>query len=187
MIPSADAIKAINRERGDAIVVGTMTPNRYWEAVSEKKELDLPIFGGMGKASSVGLGVALAQPDKKVIILDGDGGLLMNLGSLVTIAGMEPKNLVHIAFEDGVYFTTGSQPVPGSGKFNLAEIAHGSGIEESYRFDNLEDFVSELPGLMRKEGPVFINLVVSHGDTPEFFMGSTAQAMKRLAATLAEE
>ena len=63
MISSLDAAKAIANERKDAIVVATMTPNRYWDAVTENKELDLPIFGAMGKASSVALGLALSQPD----------------------------------------------------------------------------------------------------------------------------
>jgi phosphonopyruvate decarboxylase len=187
MITASDAVKAINEVRGEALVVGTMTPNRYWESVSTRRDLDLPVFGGMGKASSVALGLALAQPDKKVVILDGEGGLLMNLGSLVTIAGMEPKNLVHIVFDDGVYFTTGSQPVPGVGKYDLAVIAKGSGIEESHQFDNLEDFVSELPALMQKTGPVFIQLKIVHGDdSPEFYMGSTRDAMKRLSQKLRE-
>ena len=93
-----------------------MTPNRYWESVSSNKDLDLPIFGAMGKASSVALGLALARPDKRIVVLDGDGGLLMNLGSLVTIADQEPDNLVHFVFEDGMYFTTGGQPVPGAGQ-----------------------------------------------------------------------
>ncbi len=74
-IPSLDAIKAINKERDDAIVVATMTPNRYHESVSQRKDLDLPIFGAMGKASSVALGLALARPDRKVLVLDGDGDL----------------------------------------------------------------------------------------------------------------
>lgn len=185
MIPASEAVRAINRERGDAIVVGTMTPNRYWDRVTEKKDLDLPIFGGMGKASSVALGVALAQPDRKVICLDGEGGLLMNLGSLVTVAGMEPKNFMHICFDDGVYHTTGSQPVPGAGKYNLADIARGSGIEESYQFDNFEDFAVELPELMKKQGPIFVCLKISHSDdTPEFYMGSTAAEMQKLAKRL---
>ena len=110
MIPAFDAIRAIERQRGDAIVVSTMTPNSYWKAVSTDRELDLPIYGGMGKASSVALGLALAVPDRKIMVLDGDGGLLMNLGSLVTIAEQRPGNLVHVVFEDGVYFTTGGQP-----------------------------------------------------------------------------
>lgn len=187
MIPSNDAITAINRERGDALVVSTMTPNRYWEQVTDKPDLDLPVFGAMGKASSMGLGLALAQPDKKVVILDGDGGLLMNLGSLVTIAGQEPANLIHFVFEDGVYFTTGSQPIPGAGIFDLATIAKGAGFKESYVFDDLEDFASELPNIMNATGPIFVCLKVNHPDGgPDFFMGSTKDAMNRMASKLRE-
>ena len=160
MISSLDAMRAISCERRDAVVVATMTPNRYWESVSENRALDLPIFGAMGKASSVALGIALAQPDKKIVVLDGDGGLLMNLGSLITIAGTAPENLVHFVFEDGVYFTTGGQPVPGSGAFSFADMARAAGYKESHQFDNMEDFVSELPGLLDVEGPVFICLKV---------------------------
>ena len=86
-----EAINIISRERNDAIVVSTMTPTRYWQDVSNSENLDLPIYGAMGKASSVALGIALAKPNDKVIILDGDGGLLTNLGSVVTIADQSPK------------------------------------------------------------------------------------------------
>jgi phosphonopyruvate decarboxylase len=186
MISSLDAAKAIARERGDAVVVSTMTPNRYWESVTQKADLDLPIFGAMGKASSVALGIALAQPDRKVVVLDGDGGLLMNLGSLVTIAGVAPENLVHFVFEDDVYFTTGGQPVPGAGTFDLATMAEGAGFAAAYQFDDLEDLASELPAIMSAKGPVFVCLKVGHTDqVPEFHMGSTAQAMKRLASRIA--
>jgi thiamine pyrophosphate-dependent acetolactate synthase large subunit-like protein len=187
MISAFDAIRAINRQRNDALVVYTMSPVRYWDAVSTEPDLDLPIFGGMGKACSVGLGLALAQPSRKVIILEGDGGLLMNLGTLVTIAGQEPENLVYFAFDDGVYNTTGGQPVPGGGKHDLAGIARESGISESYGFDNLEDFATALPDLLQKKGPVFVSLKVEHSpDIPEFYAGSTGAAMKRLSAKLGE-
>ena len=101
MLSGLDAAKAINRIRGDAVVVSTMTPNRYWSTVSESPELDIPVFGAMGKASSVALGIAVARPDRRVMVLDGDGAVLMNLGTLVTIAGQAPANLVHFVFEDG--------------------------------------------------------------------------------------
>ena len=185
MISAADATRAIYSQRDDAVVVYTMSPVRYWEAMSEDPALDLPIFGGMGKASSVGLGLALAQPSKRVIVLEGDGGLLMNLGTLVTIAGQEPENLVFFAFDDGVYNTTGGQPVPGGGKPNLAGIARESGIAESHEFDDLEDFSTALPHLLQTKGPVFVSLKVDHPpDMPEFHVGDTGAAMKRLAAQL---
>lgn len=188
MIPAFEAIRAINRQRGESVVVSTMTPNRYWEAVSEKPELDLPIFGGMGKASSVGLGIALARPNRRVLVLEGDGGLLMSLGSLVTIADQGAENLVYFVFEDGVYFTTGGQPVPGAGRSDLAGMARHAGIKESYGFEDLEEFASELPDIMGKKGPIFVNLKVTHpGEPPEVRLRNIGSEMRRLAAKLSEQ
>ncbi len=188
MIHSIDAIRAINEARHEAVVVSTMTPNIYWQSVTTNKDLDLPIFGAMGKASSVALGLALARPDKKIVVLDGDGGLLMNLGSLVTISEKEPQNLVHFVFEDGVYFTTGGQPIPGAGKINLAGLAKNAGFKESYDIDNLEDLVNELPSIMNQEGPIFVCLKVIHGEAiPEVYIGDTREAMSRIASKLLQE
>ncbi len=188
MISSLDAVNVINEARGDAVVVGTMTPNRYWESVSENRDLDLPIFGGMGKASSVALGIAIAQPDRKVLCLDGDGSLLMNLGTLVTIAGIAPKNLVHFVFDDGAYFTTGGQPVPGSGRFNLAGLAKEAGFADAYEYSDLEDLTLELPGIIERPGPLFICLKVNHPPTPPpFYMGKTGPEMRRLEKVLRGE
>ena len=185
MISALKAVEAIHQQRVDALAVASMTPNRYLEQVSERPHLDLPIIGGMGKASSVGLGLALAQPKRRVLILDGDGSLLMNLGVLVTIAGQQPQNLVHFVFEDGVYFTTGGQPVPGAGRFDLAAMARDAGFAASYQFDDLEEMASDLPRIMNEKGPVFVALKVNHPDEiPEFYMGNTAEAMKRLASNL---
>jgi phosphonopyruvate decarboxylase len=185
MIDAFEAISAINRHRGDAIVVGIMTPIRYWEHVSGRQELDLPIYGAMGKASSVALGVALACPDRRVLILDGDGSLLMNLGTLVTIAGQGPSNLVHFVFEDGVYFTTGGQPVPGAGTFDFAGMAQAAGYAEGVTFNDLEDFVGELPGILDRPGPILVCLKVSHPpDAPGMDSRSIREDVKRLKETL---
>lgn len=185
MISASEAVMAINKHRGDALVVGTMTPNRYWELVSDNPQLDLPIFGAMGKASSVALGLALACPDKKVLVLDGDGGLLMNLGSLVTIAGQQPSNLVHFVFEDGVYLTTGGQPIPGADSIDFAGIANNAGLKMTYVFDDLEEFVSELPVIMEQSGPTFVCLKVHHtGDVPAGYIGSTKDAARRVMKKL---
>ena len=118
MIDSLEAQKIISQHRGDAVIVATMTANFEWSQVSTNPDLDLMLSGAMGKASSLGLGVALARPDKKVIVLDADGSLLMNLGSLVTIANMSPANLIHFVFENSVYRTTGGQLIPGAGKIS---------------------------------------------------------------------
>ena len=188
MIPAFEAVKAIHDRRGDAVIVSTMTPSRYWDLVTDRPELDLPVFGAMGKASSLALGVALARPDRRIVVLDGDGALLMNLGSLVTIAGRQPANLVHVVFDDGAYHTTGGQPVPGDGRHDFAAMARGAGIEKSYTFDDFEDFVGELPGLLAAEGPVFIALKVSHEPTaPGMYIGNTHDAARRVMKTLAAD
>lgn len=185
MIPAFEAVKAINALRGDCVVLSAMTPQRYWESITVRPELDLPVFGGMGKASSVGLGLALSRPDRRIVILDGDGSLLMNLGSLVTIADQQPTNLVHIVFQDGVYFSTGAQLVPGEDATDLAGIAESAGIEDATTFDDLEEFVITLPNILERSGPVFVCLKVTHSpDAPPVYTGKSRDAVKRLTRTL---
>ncbi len=188
MIPCYEAVKFLSEVRDEAVVVGTMTPNRYWDDLSDKPEYDLPIFGGMGKASSMALGLALAQPDKKVWCMDGDGSLLMNLGTLVTIAGQKPENFVHFVFDDEAYHTTGGQPVPGAGVYNFKVLAEGAGYPESYLFDDLEEFTTELPRILEKDGPIMVTLKIDYPDGgPPFSMGSSKPAVERLRKALLTE
>ena len=185
MIAAIDAINAINDVRGDAVVVTTMTPARYWKHVTTRPELDLPVYGGMGKASSLALGLAISRPDKKIIVLDGDGSLLMNLGSLVTIGNQVPPNLLHIVFEDGVYFTTGGQPLPGSHIVDFVAIAKAAGITNSIGFNDLEDFSSELPILIGNSVSTFVNIkIYHHDDAPGLDAQSTSDAVMRLRKIL---
>ena len=160
MINPLEALKIIESHRGTSVVVPTMQSNRRWSLVSSRPELDLPLTGCMGKASSMALGIALAQPKTKVIVIDGDGSLLMNLGTFVTIGEQAPANLVHISFDNGVYATTGGQPVPGSHRVDFAAYAKSSGYRSSHQFEHLEDFISSIEDLFSSEGPVFINLKI---------------------------
>ena len=89
MINNAEAVKVIDSKREDAVFVATMNANNVsfgLPTVTSNEKLDFPLSGAMGKASSWGLGLALAQPQRKVVVLDGDGSLLMNLGSMVTVS-----------------------------------------------------------------------------------------------------
>ena len=156
MIPALEAVKAIHDQRGDAVVMGTMTPNRYWELVSDRPELDLPVFGAMGKASSFALGLALARPDKKVILFDGDGSLEMNLGVLITIAEKRPKNLVHFVVQNGIYASTGGQPIVGQDVVSFAEMARAAGYTAAYDIEDLEEFENNAQKMLAEDGPVLI-------------------------------
>jgi len=164
MINNADAVKLLDRKRAGGVLVPTMNANNVkfgLPAVTTNEKLDLPLSGAMGKASSVALGLALAHPDRKVMCLDGDGSLLMNLGTMVTIANKAPKNLYHFLFNNGVYAVTGGQPVPGEGIMTWEDAAKAAGYAAVFSFDDLEDFTTGIDQVLAASGPVFINLRIA--------------------------
>ena len=160
MITGTKALEMLSEHRTEEVVVTTMSSARVWPTVTSRPDLDLPLKGCMGKASSLGLGVALARPDVKVVVLDGDGSLLMNLGSLVTIAGLAPKNLVHVVFEGGTYDSSGGQPTPGQGVMDWAAVAKGAGYAQAASIDTEEELSAQWPDLLKAEGPVFVRISV---------------------------
>ena len=160
MMPGIEALKIIERNQGDAVVVTTMIPMRHWEPITSRPEFHLPVHNSMSKASSIGLGVALACPERKVIVVDGDGSLLMNLGSLVTIANLSPPNLVHFVYKNGTYGVTGGQPIPGLGKFSFTALAKSAGYPNAFEFDHLEDLDLKLPQVLNMQGPTLVCLNV---------------------------
>src|SRR5919199_369114 len=111
-----EAIAALVGERGDVITITTEQAIGAWRAAVPEPANEIPdhldIVGCMGSASTIGLGIALSRPERRVIVVDGDGSLLMQLGSLVTIAGAAPPNYYHFVFDNGVYETTGNQSLP---------------------------------------------------------------------------
>jgi sulfopyruvate decarboxylase subunit beta len=159
MISYRDAIDAIHRERNDAVCVTTMTQTGYWYKISKRPHLDIGISNGMSKASSLALGVALGVPGRRVLVLDGDGSLLMNLGSLVTVAGQKPENMHHFVFDNGMYAITGGQPLPNP-KVDYAAMAIAAGYANAYAFDDVEELASELPRIMSQPGPTLIHISV---------------------------
>jgi phosphonopyruvate decarboxylase len=185
MMNSFDAQKMISRFRGDAIVIATMTANFEWPQVSTSPDLDLMFTGAMGKASSVGLGLALARPDKKVIVLDGDGSLLMSLGALVTIAHMAPPNFIHFVFENRVYRTSGGQPVPGAGKVSFTGLAKASGYHHAHDFAELGALEKSLKKIMNEAGPTLVCLKTeSSCERPPYPLTTTSQILERFREAL---
>ncbi|MBI4333912.1 MAG: thiamine pyrophosphate-binding protein [Chloroflexi bacterium] len=157
MIDCFEAQEVIARRRGDSVVVTVGTCVKEWPRISSS-DLDVPCGGAMGKGSSFALGLALALPARKVILLDADGGLLMNLGSLVTIANMAPPNLVHFVFNSGTYRLSGGQPIPGAGKTSFKTLAKGAGYPQAREFDAIDDLDRSLPGVMARAGPTLVSL-----------------------------
>ena len=117
------------------------------------------MLGSMGQASSIGLGFAIARPEKKVVVFDGDGNLLMNLGILAMISKIRPKNLVHVVFDNECYDSTGGQPTISS-HIDLARVAEGCGIKNIIRKGSEGDIVPAFKDCLQREGPSFILLKV---------------------------
>src|SRR5579871_2573600 len=160
MMHTADMLKAFYEHRGDAIVV----PGRgalHWQRISNRPKRDVPLGDpGMGGHGSFAFGLAMAQPDKKVVVFDSDGDILMNLGALATIAQIAPRNFYHFILDNGCYATTGGQPVPNADAIAYDVIAKGAGYPHTYAFDDLEAFTTHIGEIMTLEGPVFVALKV---------------------------
>lgn len=161
MMNRMECLKILAEHVTDEIVVATYSSGTDWLAINDRP-LNYFAFGAMGLASSHGLGLALAHPEKRVIVLDGDGSLLMNLGTLVTIAAAAPKNFVHFVGHNGSYEANGGAPIPKK-DVDFAGIARAAGIGSSHRFTEIDRFAAEVGSLIKAEGPVFADLVVEQG------------------------
>lgn len=122
------------------------------------------MLGSMGLSSSIGLGLSLTT-DKTVISLDGDGSVLMNLGTLPTIANQAGKNYILLIVDNGAYGSTGDQPTYTSGKTDLAAMARGAGIEKVVEVDG-RDIVACLQKCIAEDGPHVIVAKVEPGTPP---------------------
>jgi len=151
--------------RDVAIVVATYTSAFEWHRV-DPNPLNFVSVGAMGQASSHALGLAIGLPSQKVIVLDGDGSLLMNLSSLATIANEAPKNLIHFVVENGSYEANGGHPIPAQENINFSDLAKAAGYARTDTFEGLNQFSAQLPELLTSVGPVFATLKVEAGDAP---------------------
>lgn len=111
------------------------------------------IWNSLGLAPSVGLGLALAQPKQQVIVLDGDGGTLMNPGALVTIARLAPFNLLHIVWDNGEYQLTGGQPTATATVTDLAAMGRGAGLQHVAAVSTMTEFKVGLETWLTEPGP----------------------------------
>ncbi len=155
-----DMLKILHQYRGNAIIIPGRGGN-YWIKMSTMPERDLAFSSvAMGGRASFALGLAMARPDEKVILLDSEGDVLMGLATLATIADKAPKNLYHIVQDNECYATTGGQPVPNAKKIRYDLIAQGAGYPSSYAFEKLDDFSSNIEAILGEPGPVFVSVKV---------------------------
>src|SRR5207249_9348026 len=137
-IKPEELLRAIAGARGNAICVPTMTTAPAWRTIAPD-DLSIGCVGFMGGASTLGLGLALGSPDRRVIVFDGDGSLCMQLGSLPTIAGVAPSNFTHLLFKNSVYHTSGSQGTPGGEGVDYVMMAKGAGYRDAFAVRTLDE------------------------------------------------
>jgi thiamine pyrophosphate-dependent acetolactate synthase large subunit-like protein len=180
MIDTAEMLKIFNRHRGDAIVVPGRG-GRHWVNISGTPDLDVPLGDpAMGGHASFALGLAMAQPKRRVVLFDSEGDIMMGMGVLATIAEQKPANFYHFMLDNECYATTGGQPVPNAKAVKYEVLAKGAGYPDAYAFDNLETFETNVERILSKPGPVFVALKVKPevNNTP---IGQRKKWLKRSA------
>ena len=145
-----EAIQEIMKSIDDELVICNIGfPSRELYEIEDRSR-NFYMIGSMGLASSIGLGLALAKPNEDVVVIDGDGSLLMNMGSLVTIFANNPSNLTWIVIDNGAYGSTGNQDTYAQ-KIDLAEVAKGVGFKNSFNFEDID-----LKDIIKSEDAGFI-------------------------------
>jgi thiamine pyrophosphate-dependent acetolactate synthase large subunit-like protein len=130
----------------------------------------------MGHTADLALGIALAQPDRRVICINGDGSMLMTLGTLTTVVHSDAKNYILIVTHNDSYEITGHQPIPGAGRVDFVKLAQGAGLQKIYSFDEGEEFAQKLPEILSMDGPVFVVVQIERGDEGPISFSENEQA-----------
>ena len=163
MLTKDEFIAPLVDHRKNEVVITSMGLVRPWAKHSDHV-LDFACGdSAMGHAADFALGIALAQPMRKVICINGDGSMLMNLGTLVTIVQSRAKNLLLFVMQNESYEITGNQPVPGLGGVDYVLLARGAGVRRAYLFDDPKEYSAALPSLLDGDGPIMVAVKVEAG------------------------
>jgi len=156
----SQAVETILKHRGRGVVVSTMSAIKHVDRL-DPEGLNIACVPLMGGASALGLGLAVAQPDRPVLVLDGDGSLLMQLGSLITTAEITPANFLHFVFNNGVWFENlANLPIPACTRLDFTGLARSAGNPAVHRFEDAAGLDAALPALLASAGPHFVELVI---------------------------
>jgi thiamine pyrophosphate-dependent acetolactate synthase large subunit-like protein len=159
-------VSALLADRGDLLVIaGLGAP--AWDATDAGEcALTFPLWGGMGGATAIGLGLALAQPDRRVLVLTGDGELLMGMGSLATVGVQHPRNLAVVVLDNEHYGETGMQPSHTAFGVDLAAAAKACGFASSAMITTMDQIAALRENIHRAEGPLFAQIKIAADKLP---------------------
>jgi phosphonopyruvate decarboxylase len=179
------ALEILKKHVDEHIVVAVYQTLFDWMAINPR-DLNYVATGAMGQASSHGLGLALANPGREVLVFDGDGSLLMNLGSLVSIANAAPRNYHHFVFQNGIYEVNGAHPIPAADKIDFASMAAAAGYRRVESFSRLQNFEAGVADFLAQPGPALAVMKVEAGEAypRDYDYIHSAEARKRFRRAL---
>ncbi|TWF80639.1 phosphonopyruvate decarboxylase [Pseudonocardia hierapolitana] len=151
---------------GDALVVSGLGSASYDLYAAGDRDENFYLWGAMGSAVPVGLGVALAQPDRSVVVLTGDGEQLMGLGSLATVGARRPANLTVVVLDNGHYGETGMQQSHTSRGTDLVAVARGCGIADAFSVREPHQVPDLVERIRARSGPAFAQVLISTDEPP---------------------
>jgi thiamine pyrophosphate-dependent acetolactate synthase large subunit-like protein len=161
-----EVVEALLKDRGEMLVVAGLGASAWDVTAAGDHPLNFPLWGAMGGAVVVGLGLALAQPKRRILVITGDGEMLMGLGSLATVAVQRPSNLCIVVLDNERYGETGMQLTHTAGDIDLAATAAACGISASRTITDAKSLASHLPKIRDDVGPVFVSIKVRAESLP---------------------
>jgi len=159
------AVAQLLHDRGDLLVVAGLGSAAYDVASVDNSAADFPLWGAMGGTLMMGMGLAMAQPERTVLVLTGDGDMLMGIGSLATVGLQQPKNLRIVVLDNEQYGETGHQTTHTGSTADLASIAQGCGIDNAYTVTS-EDEIAKVHAAIHSDGLLFAVLKISNAEVP---------------------
>jgi thiamine pyrophosphate-dependent acetolactate synthase large subunit-like protein len=161
-----DVVSRILKDRGDALLVTGLGSSTWDAAAAGDHANNFYLWGGMGGAAATGLGLARAQPDRRVLVVTGDGEMLMGIGSLATIAVATPENLAVCVFDNQHYGETGMQDTHTGHGVDLAGMAAAAGFGTTRTVWTKKELEAAVPTLYEQKGPVFVTVKVNTDYVP---------------------
>lgn len=185
MLTIAQLLEPLSRHRTNQVVVTTMSVVRPWGRLSDHPLDFASADSAMGHAADLALGIALARPERKVVCLNGDGSMLMTLGTLATAVGAAATNYVLVVSDNGEFEITGHQPVAAAGRIDYADLAEAAGFREVFRFSDARAYAEAVPSILTLSGPTFVHAIVEPGEQGPISRSASEHA-RYLRCSLAE-
>jgi len=188
MLDRRDFVRQLLADRGDLLVVCGLGSATWDVAAAGDHPLNFYLWGAMGGAAMIGLGLALARPDRRVAVVTGDGDMLMGMGSLATIGVKEPNNLAVVMLNNARYGETGMQPSHTHAGIDLAATARACRFKHARTISRIEEAADVRALLHAGDGPIFVNAVIKPEDVPRVLPLRDGHAIKqRFIAALSSD